>query len=180
MKSKYFAWKLQRKITKRISNIRWIFDWRPPPSSFQRERTSDSLSELLQIARQKALEMFCCEQRGMRRKRRERRSQADGRNKWRQSVEEVRGSDKLSTARQPKSLSQSITFFPPLLSVCLIDFFFYSSWKPDSNDCSGVFWSEISVRKIWWFVSPPNGWTVKVSQKFYPGMPLFRQAYKSL
>lgn len=124
MKSKYFAWKLQRKITKRISNIRWIFDWRPPPSSFQRERTSDSLSELLQIARQKALEMFCCEQRGMRRKRRERRSQADGRNKWRQSVEEVRGSDKLSTARQPKSLSQSITFFPPLLSVCLIDFFF--------------------------------------------------------
>lgn len=40
------------------------------------------------------------------------------------SVEEVRGSDKLSTARQPKYLSQSITFSPPLLSVCLIDFFF--------------------------------------------------------
>lgn len=64
--------------------------------------------------------MFCCEQRGRGRKGRERRSQADGRNKWRQSVEQVRGSYKLSTARQPKSSSQSITFSPPLLSVSLI------------------------------------------------------------
>lgn len=122
--------------------------------------------------------MFCCKQRGRRREGRERWSQADGRNKWRQSVEEVRGSDKLSTARRPKPSSQSIIFSPPLLSVCLIDFFSFLpvSWKPDSNDYSGFFWSEITVRKTWWFVSLPNGWTVKASQKFYPEMPLFRQA----
>lgn len=45
----------------------------------------------------------------------------DGETEW-----EIRGSDKLSTARQPKSSSQSITFSLPLLSVCLIDFLFLS------------------------------------------------------
>lgn len=80
MKSKYFVLNLQRKTTRQISNTRRIFDWSLPIYFLQMEWTSDSLSGLL-IARPKAIEMFCCEQRGKRHEGRGRRSHTDGRNK---------------------------------------------------------------------------------------------------
>lgn len=98
----------------------------PPSSLFQRER--ESLSGLLEIVRQNRIAVS--KEEGDAREAREGVKLMGGINEG--SVEEVRGSDKLSTARQPKSLSQSITFSPPLLSVCLIDFFFHSCRCPES------------------------------------------------
>lgn len=121
----------------------------PPSSLFQRER--ESLSGLLEIVRQNRIAVS--KEEGDAREGREGVKLMGGINEG--SVEEVRGSDKLSTARQPKSLSQSITFSPPLLSVCLIDFFFFilagvlKAWlKWLLRD-----FLDWCVRKIWWFVS---------------------------